>query len=61
MGYVLCPPVGHGPHRYYFDLYAVSVPTLNLPAGSGREAVELALKDHILSKTLIVGTFERKG
>jgi Raf kinase inhibitor-like YbhB/YbcL family protein len=25
-----CPPVGHGPHRYFFTLYAVDVPVAHL-------------------------------
>lgn len=28
------PPIGHGPHRYYFRLYALDVPELGLPEGA---------------------------
>src|SRR5215469_5174415 len=39
-----CPPKGHGPHRYFFRLYALDVATLGLAAGSGRDQLQHAMK-----------------
>src|SRR5207249_3193825 len=38
-----CPPKGHGPHRYYFSLYALDVPSLKLPEGASRQDVDAAI------------------
>src|SRR5512143_456320 len=37
-----CPPRGHGPHRYYFTLYALDIASLKLKAGADRRKVEAA-------------------
>ncbi len=55
-----CPPKGHGPHRYFFKLYALDVHTLGLPAGVKRPELLGALKDHILAETETMGKFERR-
>lgn len=55
-----CPPTGHGPHRYYFELSAVDVESIGVPRGSSREQVDAALAGHVIATTLIVGTYERK-
>jgi len=54
-----CPPPGHGPHRYYFTVYAVDVPALDVPGGS-RDDLEAALKGHTLAKARFMGSYERK-
>src|SRR5215472_7653215 len=38
-----CPPKGHGPHRYFFTLYALDVPSLGLKAGANRSQLDRAL------------------
>src|ERR671924_581345 len=53
-----CPPPGHGPHRYYFTVYAVDVPALDVP-GDSRRDLEAALKDHTLAKARFMGRYER--
>lgn len=53
-----CPPRGHGPHRYFFTLYALDVPTLGKPAARG--ALETAVRGHILATARAMGTYERK-
>lgn len=53
-----CPPPGHGAHRYYFTIYAVDVPSLEL-SGRNREALESALKTHTLAKAQLMGQYER--
>ncbi|HEY1242891.1 MAG TPA: YbhB/YbcL family Raf kinase inhibitor-like protein [Bryobacteraceae bacterium] len=55
-----CPPKGHGPHRYFFRLYALDSPTLGLPAGAGREQVQAAMKGHVLGEAQTMGLYERK-
>lgn len=55
-----CPPRGHGPHRYYFTLYALDVAALKLKAGAARREVEAALRGHILAQTQYMGRYERK-
>jgi len=51
-----CPPQGTGTHRYMFDFYALDT-TVNLPSGSSREQLESAMKDHIIEKAVLLGTF----
>jgi Raf kinase inhibitor-like YbhB/YbcL family protein len=53
------PPKGHGPHRYYFKVYALSR-KLNLPAGATKQEVEQAMQESILGYGELMGTFERK-
>ena len=55
-----CPPRGHGPHRYYFKLFALNVPSLGLRAGSKRAALDQALRDHVLAEARYMGRYERK-
>jgi hypothetical protein len=53
-----CPPAGHGKHRYYFTVYAVDAPTLEV-SGRSRHDLEAALKDHTLAKAQLMGRYER--
>ena len=55
-----CPPKGHGPHRYFFHLYALDVETLGLPQGAQRGALDAALSGHVLSQAVYMGRYERK-
>jgi Raf kinase inhibitor-like YbhB/YbcL family protein len=55
-----CPPRGHGPHRYYFTLYALDIASLKLKAGAGRRDMEAALRGHILAQATYLGHYERK-
>lgn len=55
-----CPPKGHGPHRYFFKLYALDVHTLGLAAGVKRAELLASLKGHILGEAQYMGRFERK-
>jgi Raf kinase inhibitor-like YbhB/YbcL family protein len=54
-----CPPPGHGPHRYFFRLYALDT-TVDVPAGSGRDELERAMRDHVLTSAELMGTHERR-
>jgi Raf kinase inhibitor-like YbhB/YbcL family protein len=52
-----CPPPGN-PHRYFFKLYALDA-KLSLKPGASKQAVENAMKGHVLAKTELVGNFGR--
>jgi Raf kinase inhibitor-like YbhB/YbcL family protein len=53
-----CPPVGHGPHRYVFRLYALDS-ELALPPGARRRELQRALQRHTLATAELIGTYER--
>lgn len=52
-----CPPPGK-PHRYYFKLYALDA-VLNLPSKATKPQVEAKMRGHILSQTILMGTYGR--
>ena len=56
-----CPPPGHGPHRYVFELYALDVAHLGLGEGASRHDVETKIEGHLVAKSQLTGTYERKG
>jgi Raf kinase inhibitor-like YbhB/YbcL family protein len=53
-----CPPPGHGPHRYVFQLHALDA---RLDAGfhATRRELDQALAGHVLETAELVGTYER--
>jgi len=53
-----CPP--SGTHRYFFKVYALDT-RLDLPAGADKEAVEKAMKDHVLASGELVGLYKKAG
>lgn len=55
-----CPPKRHGPHRYFFKLYALDIPKLDLKKAAQRQDLDRALKGHILAEALYMGRYERK-
>ena len=54
-----CPPRGHGPHRYYFTLYALDT-ELTLDTTTQLKYLLDAIEDHVLNKAVILGQYERK-
>lgn len=54
-----CPPRGHGPHRYFFKLYALDVPALGLRAGEKRAGLDRAMHGHVLAEAQYLGRYER--
>jgi len=55
-----CPPKGHGPHRYFFKLYALGVETLGLQEGKKRASLDHAMAGHVLAEVQFMGRFERQ-
>jgi len=53
------PPRGHGPHRYYFKLYALDTPKLLLRDGLARKEFDKALRGHVIDEAWTMGKFER--
>ena len=53
-----CPPPGHGRHHYNFTVYALDVPSLDVP-GRTRRDLEAALKGHTLETARLTGIYER--
>jgi Raf kinase inhibitor-like YbhB/YbcL family protein len=52
-----CPP--SGTHRYFFKVYALDT-LLDLPAGSGKLALEKAMSSHIIAFGELIGLYQRK-
>lgn len=52
-----CPPPGK-PHRYFFRLFALDT-KLDLKAGADRQALEQAIKGHVVAQGELMGTFGR--
>ena len=52
-----CPP--SGVHRYFFTLYALDA-TLNLKEGATKKQIEAAMQGHVVAKTELIGTYQRK-
>ncbi len=54
-----CPPPGPA-HRYFFRLYALSVPTLGLPEGATKAEVLQAMEGRILAQAEYMGVYGRE-
>ena len=52
------PPPGHGPHRYWFQLFALDR-ELGDSLSVGRSKLVAAMRDHVLSKGLILACYDR--
>lgn len=53
------PPVGHGPHRYHFTVWAVAAPSLSVPAEATPTTLSLNLFMQAIARATIVGVYER--
>lgn len=51
-----CPPIGR--HRYFFKLYALDTVLSDLKIPS-KVSLEKKMKDHIIEKTVLMGTYKR--
>ena len=54
-----CPPKGHGPHRYYFKVYALDAEG-DLKPGAGKKDLLGSMEGHILAEGRVMGTYERR-
>jgi Raf kinase inhibitor-like YbhB/YbcL family protein len=52
------PPAGHGPHRYFFTLSALDVPTLEAPADATPAVVGFLMREHVIGRAQLMGTQE---
>jgi len=55
-----CPPRGHGPHRYFFKIFALNTASLGLPAGAKRADLDAAMRGKILAEAQYMGRYERR-
>lgn len=53
------PPPADKPHNYHFQIFALDT-MLKLPSGYNRQALLDAMKNHVIAKGEIVGTYQRK-
>lgn len=53
-----CPPRGHGPHRYFFRLYALSA-SLGLKPRASRGDVLKAMEGKVLAQAEYMGIYKR--
>ncbi len=51
------PPTGDVPHRYFFVVHAVDLPTLGVDASASPAVVSFNLAFHTLARAIMVGTF----
>jgi Raf kinase inhibitor-like YbhB/YbcL family protein len=51
------PPPGHGPHHYYFWVYALDT-DLELEPGLDRRALLERIEDHVIEQARLVGIYE---
>jgi phosphatidylethanolamine-binding protein (PEBP) family uncharacterized protein len=52
------PPPDHGPHHYYFWLYALDTDE-QLRPGLDRRALLERIEDHVIEQARLIGTFDR--
>jgi hypothetical protein len=54
------PPSGHGPHHYYFWIYALD-DELQLEPGLDRRALLELIEDHVIEQARLIGTYVNEG
>lgn len=55
------PPAGHGPHRYYFTVHALDVPSLDVPATATPVFLMFNTFGRVLGRATILGTYANLG
>lgn len=54
-----CPPAGDKPHHYIFTVYALDVPSLEIPAGSTAAFVGFNVHAHTIAKATLTAMYGR--
>ena len=54
-----CPPKGDKPHRYYFTVYALNVPRIDVPVTASAANVGFNVHAHTIGKASFVGKYGR--
>lgn len=52
------PPPGHGPHRYFFVVHALDVPTLDITTDATPAWLGFQLLGHALARATLIPVFE---
>ncbi len=52
-----CPP--NGTHRYFFRVYALDIPSLNLSEGASKDQVINTMQGHIVGQGELMGKYSR--
>ena len=52
-----CPPKGHGPHRYFFRLYALDT-MLDLQAPADSAGLRAVMNGHVIDNAELMGRYE---
>jgi Raf kinase inhibitor-like YbhB/YbcL family protein len=55
-----CPPRGHGPHRYFFKVFAMKEVSLGLDPGVRRAELDRAMRGKVLAEAQYMGRYERR-
>lgn len=54
-----CPPIGR--HRYFYRLYALDIQLPVELRHPSKDELLLAMENHILARTVLVGTYQKAG
>ncbi len=54
-----CPPPDSGAHQYQFTVWALGIPTVDLPQHASAAAVEATFRKSALARASITGTYQR--
>jgi Raf kinase inhibitor-like YbhB/YbcL family protein len=54
-----CPPKGDKPHRYFFTVYALNVPKIDVPATASAANVGFNVRAHAIAKAGFVAKYGR--
>jgi phospholipid-binding protein, PBP family len=54
-----CPPRGHGPHRYYFALHALSADSLSVRRPATAARVLEAMRGKVVGYAVLMGRYQR--